>query len=78
MNLCRWADKGRGRGLAPGSATRGVGGRGTLFAFGWEDLAVLFGLQAAEVKKLAKAGAFDPQDLESIVASWANRRAMPH
>lgn len=73
VNLCRWAD--RGSGVAPGGNFRGVGGRGTLFAFGWEDLAVLLGLQAPEVKKLAKSGAFDPQDLESIAAFWLSRRS---
>jgi hypothetical protein len=49
------------------------GGRVALFAFSWADLAVLFGLKVPTVQKLAKAGAFDPADLESIFRALSAR-----
>ena len=70
MNLCRWAPRGGG---TREDGKGGRGGRTTLFAFGWGDLGVLFGVDEAEVKRLAKAEQFDPCDLESVAKFWLSR-----
>ena len=67
VTLCRWAAPRRGR------SRPGRGGRLQLFAFSWRDLAQLLDLKVRTVQKLAKAGALDPTDLESIVVQWTKR-----
>lgn len=76
VTLCRWAKPNSG--VRDESTREGVGGSVRLFAFSWQDLAVLLGVKSETAQKLAADGAFDPQDLESIAAFWLRRRAMPH
>lgn len=49
-------------------------GRPRLFAFGYPDLAELFGVSEVAVRQMVRRGFFDPKSLSSIVA-YANRRA---
>lgn len=60
VNLCRWAKPGR----------KSASGRLQLFAFSWQDLAVLLNGDVRKLQRLAKLGAFDPRDLASIAAYW--------
>lgn len=64
VTLCRFAKPGR----------KGAGGRVALFAFSFRDVAAVLDLQVATVQKLAKKGAFQMTDLESLFLYFQKRR----
>lgn len=45
-----------------------------MFAFSWNDLASLMGVEVDTAQKQAAAGKFDPTDLESVARFWASRQ----
>jgi hypothetical protein len=45
-----------------------------VWAWGYADFAVLFGMSEAAVRQRVKRGAFDPSDLESVFEFWQRRR----
>jgi hypothetical protein len=49
------------------------GGRPKLWAYGYEDLAQLFGTTAEGIRCRVKRGTFDPGDLEDICRAWYER-----
>lgn len=65
VTLCRWTVQ----------REAGTGRSGQLFAFSWRDIAALLGVQVDTAQKMAKAKRFDPTDLASLAAFWAERRA---
>lgn len=77
MTLCRHASRER-RGQRPDGTGDG-GGHRKLWAFSWEDLAVLFGVSVRTVQSWSKPrnprlALFDPTDLESIVRLYNKRK----
>ena len=65
VTLCRHANPTRGK-----SRGRSV----ALFAFSYADVADVLGVQVATVQKLAKKGAFQMDDLESLFLYFQKRR----
>lgn len=57
---------------------RGKFGRRQLFAFSWQDLAVLFDRAPRTLQKLARKQAFNPRDLTSIVRFFTSRGCTLH
>lgn len=55
-------------------ARKGEGGRVALFAFSYRDVAEVLGLKVPTVQKLAKKGAFQMTDLESLFLYFQKRR----
>lgn len=50
-------------------------GRPALWAFGYPDLARLFGMREGAVREAVRSKRFDPTDLESVVAFAVKRQA---
>lgn len=49
-------------------------GRPRLWAFGYADLAQLFGCSEGAVRQLVKRDRLNPRDLASVCAAWARRQ----
>lgn len=49
--------------------------RAKLWAYGYADLALLFGMTEGAVRQAVRRGAFDPRSLESIFEHLQRRRA---
>jgi hypothetical protein len=49
-------------------------GRPRLWGYSYPDLARLFGMREPAVRQAARRGAFDPSDMESVVAFALRRR----
>lgn len=49
--------------------------RARLWAYGYADLALLFGMSENAVRQAVKRGAFDPASLESVV-DFSNKRGV--
>ena len=47
------------------------GGRPKLWAYGYQDLAELFGTSPEAIRQRVKRGTLDPSDLESVCRAWA-------
>lgn len=69
VTLCRHANPTRGK-RSDGRGSRSI----ALFAFSWADVAELLGLKIQTVQKLAKKGAFQVTDLESLFRYFQKRR----
>lgn len=57
------------------TVTARVRRRARLWAFGYADLAALFGMKEGAVRQAVCDGRFDPSSLESVLAFAAWRRA---
>lgn len=47
-----------------------------LFAYSWQDVSVLLGMEPRKAQRLAREGKFDPRDLESLARFWASADAV--